>query len=597
MTKKLRGLFLNTEKAICSIYESGKMCYDCLIQSSYYSIDYIELSVDKREIPADYDFYIFNYHWVKMGWMDTKFVKQLPGFKATIVLEMSQNSPFDCVSKDDFDAYIVLDPTCNHFLKNVYAFPRPLEVSLNPITEYKHENKTPVIGTFGLSYSDKGFDEVIKAVNEEFEEAIVRINVPNSENVTPQIVSDFKALIASFDLKDKIKIELSDHYFNKEELLNWCAQNTLNVFLYNRRVGNGLSATTDQAIASGRPLAVSTNPTFRHIHSYITPYPYLSLKESINSTIPLVKRIQQDWSPAEFVLKFEEVLSENNVKSTDIANIGEIKLPLLNSRVRYVSKLLTKQGIVDFIPPVLLKIRRKLKAAFNKDTEILESVSILQPYVHQILQSSSQFQEDLLIDLLLNKKKTGFYVDIGANDPFFNSNTRRFYLRGWRGINIEPGFSEFKKIAENRLEDINLNMAVSNESGNLTFYQIGNDSSLSTLDHNTATKMAEAYKLPLTSITVEVLPLSQILDSYLDNRQIDFMSVDAEGHDLAVLKSNDWDKYRPTLVMIESNIDSKEIIKFMDQKKYLYIFSNHVNALFVDKMTKDQNIIDNISWN
>ena len=91
MSKKLRGLFLNTEKAICSIYESGKMCYECLIQSEYYSMDYIEISSKNREISLDYDFYIFNYHWIQMSWLDTKSIRQLPGFKVTIVLEMSQN--------------------------------------------------------------------------------------------------------------------------------------------------------------------------------------------------------------------------------------------------------------------------------------------------------------------------------------------------------------------------------------------------------------------------------------------------------------------------------------------------------------------------
>ena len=600
MEKKLRGLFLNTQKAICSIYESGKMCYDCLIQSDDFSLDYVELSAENREISLDYDFYIFNYHWVKMGWLDTQFVKQLPGFKVTIVLEMSQNSPFDCVSKDDFDAYLVLDPTCKHFLKNVYAFPRPLEVAPHPIAEYK-AGGAPVIGTFGLSYYDKGFEEVVKAVNKEFDAATIRINVPNSENITSQDVSDFKTLISGLDLKENIKVELSNHYFNKVELINWCAENTLNVFLYNRRIGNGLSATTDQAIASGRPLAISTNPTFRHIHTYIKPYPYLSLKESIETTTPLIKRIQEDWSPHNFAMQFEAVLKENNISPRGITNAAKTKLPVINNSTGpvTVTRLIRKLKLSDFIPPIFFKVRDRLRALPIRNNPTAQDIPIpvLKPFVHQVLQSYSQFQEDLLIDLLLNKKKDGVYVDIGANDPFFNSNTQRFYLRGWRGINIEPGLPEYKKIAENREFDINLNLAISEESGKLNFYLIGNDSSLSTLDHSVAVKMAETYKLPLTTSTVDVMPVSKIFDDYLDGRHIDFMSVDAEGHDLAVLRSNDWDKYRPTLVMVECNINPREIIMFMDKHNYLYIFSNQVNALFVDKTTTDQNILDNISWN
>jgi FkbM family methyltransferase len=259
-----------------------------------------------------------------------------------------------------------------------------------------------------------------------------------------------------------------------------------------------------------------------------------------------------------------------------------------------------KNKPVDFIPPILFEARltrRKLRAIFNKQNTVAHKAPELSPFFHRALQSNSQFHEDLLIDLLLNRKKDGVYVDIGANDPFINNNTQRFYLRGWRGINIEPGLSAYKKIEKNRAFDINLNMAVSEESGKLTLYQIGNDSSLSTLDYGTAVKMAEACKLELTSFTVDAMPVSRILDTYLANRHIDFMSVDTQVHDLAVLKSNDWDRYRPTLVVVNSNLDSRNIIVFMDRHNYLYIFSNHVNAMFVDKMTTDQNILNSIAWN
>jgi FkbM family methyltransferase len=586
MTTQLRGLFLNTEKAVCSIYESGKMAYECLILSKMYQLDYQELSKTNRNISTEYDFYIFNYHWVTMGWLDTKFIKQLPGFKATIVLEVSPNDPFACVSKDDFDAYLVLDPTCMHVQHNVYAFPRPLDIPRHSIAPYQSK-KIPIIGTFGLSPYDKGFDEVIKAVNEEFDAALIRINIPKSDHFPSKSLHNFMNILASIPTKEQIKIETTFHYFDKEELINWCAQNTLNVFLYNRRIGNGLSATTDQAIASGRPLAVSTNPTFRHIHSYIKPYPYLSLKDAIELTAPLVRKIQEDWKPINFALKFEDVLKKNNIQPLKMRSRKKIKLPFLN----IVNKKYRKLQLSDFIPPIAQKIRCELMKINNPE------YILLKPFVHSALKSYSQFQEDLLIDMLLNKQQTGFYVDIGANDPFYGSNTQRFYSRGWRGINIEPNLEAYKRINENRPNDINLNIAVSENTGDLTFYLIGNDSSISTLDYPQAIKMAKMLNLEITSTSVKVIPLSEVLDTYLDNKHIDFMSVDAEGRDLAVLKSNNWDKYRPTLVMVESNIETRDIILFMDKQKYLYIFSNHINALFVDKMTNNKNILNNIIWN
>ena len=588
MQKKLRGLFLNTKEEICSIYESGKMCYDCLVQSEHYSLDYVEISIKAREISLGYDFYIFNYHWVQMGWFDTKSVRKLPGFKATIVLEMSQNNPFDCVSKEDFDAYLVLDPTCKHFFNNVYAFPRPLELNLGPIIDYK-EGKVPVIGTFGLSFSDKGFDDVVKAVNQEFDAAVVRINVPNSSNVMTQSVIDFKEMLARLNLKKNVKVELSNHYLNKVELINWCAQNTLNVFLYNRRIGNGLSATTDQAIASGRPLAVSTNPTFRHIHSYLKPYPYLSLKDSIKQTSSIVKKIQKDWSSQNFFQYFEMVLKENITQSVSSDGPSKIKLARKNFLLKIIRRVFTKEGILLFIPPILLIAIRK----FLKRTNISE----LRPFVHQAISSYSQFQEDLLIDLLLGRKSEGVYIDVGATDPFYNNNSARFYLRGWRGVNIQPCLTKFKKIAKNRVLDINLNIAVAEVIGQLPFYNVGNNASFSSLNQEKAIKIADINKLKISSSMIDVMPIAKIMDTHLCGIQLDFMSIIAAGHELELLITNEWCKYRPTVVVVKSCIDSRDIIVFMDKHNYLHIFSNSVNTIFVDKTSKDGFLINNILWN
>lgn len=241
----------------------------------------------------------------------------------------------------------------------------------------------------------------------------------------------------------------------------------------------------------------------------------------------------------------------------------------------------------DFIPPIFLKILRKIKSVKNKKDENL------QEFFSPKLESYSQFQEDLLIDLILGRKKTGLYIDIGANDPFVNNNTQRFYQRGWRGINIEPNKIAYEKIKQNRTEDCNLNIAISENTGELTFYLIGEDSSISTLDYKQALKMEKITKGKITTCTVKTKTLKDVLDDNAENRQIDFMSVDAEGHDLEVLKSNDWNKYRPFLILVESNIKTKDIIKYMEQNGYLYIFSNQVNALFIDNRIIDKEIFSN----
>jgi hypothetical protein len=54
----MRGIFYNSKKSLCSIWESGKMCYDALKKSNKYSLDYSE----ETSLDNSYDFVIINYH-------------------------------------------------------------------------------------------------------------------------------------------------------------------------------------------------------------------------------------------------------------------------------------------------------------------------------------------------------------------------------------------------------------------------------------------------------------------------------------------------------------------------------------------------------
>jgi glycosyltransferase involved in cell wall biosynthesis len=330
--KKPRGVFLNTPAANCSIHESGKMVYRSLLLSDKYQLDYQEIDQDSRSVPTEYDFYLFNYHLWAMPWLETKSVRNLPGVKVTLVLEMAPNNPFVMCPADDFDAYCVLDPTMKVTDKRVYALPRPLEVP-DAVSSYR-ESKVPVIGSFGFATPGKGFELLVDAVNREFEHAIVRINIPTTTQVNEEHAwrlhksnyADYLRELCKKVAKPGVQVVVTNDYMTKDELINWCAQNTLNCFLYNRHQP-GLAATTDQAISSGRPLAVSTNETFRHIHRYLQPYPYQSLKESIASSQEQVLQMQRDWRPKNFALKFEEVLEDfeffSNGESTRVGKSSE----------------------------------------------------------------------------------------------------------------------------------------------------------------------------------------------------------------------------------------------------------------------------------
>lgn len=172
--------------------------------------------------------------------------------------------------------------------------------------------------------------------------------------------------------------------------------------------------------------------------------------------------------------------------------------------------------------------------------------------------SYSQFGEDAIVQSLfadrLRSGKPGFYVDIGAFAPKTFSNTYALYKRGWRGINIDPTPGSMRAFEVMRRRDINLELAISEQEGTLTFFQMGLRSVLNTLSPEVAARYEKETGLQARPIKVSCVRLEQALERYVPpGTAIDLLSVDVEGLDLAVLKSNDWRRYRPEVLIVEDH--------------------------------------------
>jgi len=167
--------------------------------------------------------------------------------------------------------------------------------------------------------------------------------------------------------------------------------------------------------------------------------------------------------------------------------------------------------------------------------------------------SFAQEGEDLVLRRHLEDRRSGFYVDVGAHHPRRFSNTLHFYERGWRGINIEPSPDAFALFNRARPRDVNLSLGVSERPGRLTYY-VFSDPALNTFDESLK-KDREAhtpYRVGGTT-KIAVDRLESILEKHLPQGQrIDFMSIDVEGLDLQVLRSNDWQRFRPEFVLVEA---------------------------------------------
>jgi hypothetical protein len=168
--------------------------------------------------------------------------------------------------------------------------------------------------------------------------------------------------------------------------------------------------------------------------------------------------------------------------------------------------------------------------------------------------SYSQYGEDLIAAPYLEGIKQGFYVDIGAHAPKRFSNTYYFYLRGWRGVNVDAIPGSMAAFNRTRPRDINVESAIGRENVERTLFMF-DESALNTFDERVAQAVVRTGKHRVVkTVKLQMLTTQQLLDLHLPKDQaIDLLSVDVEGLEMDVLQSNDWSKYIPRVILVELN--------------------------------------------
>lgn len=181
--------------------------------------------------------------------------------------------------------------------------------------------------------------------------------------------------------------------------------------------------------------------------------------------------------------------------------------------------------------------------------------------------SYGQFGEDAIVQAMLKSKKRGFYVDVGAFHPTLYSNTYGLYRSGWRGLVIDPndGLRRIFKLIRPR--DTFVVAAVGSTEAMLTYHRFA-DASYNTFDtQEAATRVRERGLVEESSREVRVELLRNILHAN-GVTAIDFMNIDVEGMDVAVLEGHDW-AIRPRVIAIED--DSFDVVRASDSAVWRFL--------------------------
>lgn len=207
---------------------------------------------------------------------------------------------------------------------------------------------------------------------------------------------------------------------------------------------------------------------------------------------------------------------------------------------------------------------------------------------------------DLIIDYIFKDKINGFYIDIGAQHPIANNNTYLFFKRGWTGINIDLDVKNIELFNISRPNDINLNNAISSSTSKKKLFFYHDKSPINTLVEDVSNFQNATVK---EIKTVKTITLNKVLENLSFDKEIDYMNIDVEGHELDVLKGFDLIRYKPNVISVEyldlkmkylefknndlSRVIDSDFYKLLIKNDYQFVNWLHGDLIFVHNSFRD----------
>ena len=188
--------------------------------------------------------------------------------------------------------------------------------------------------------------------------------------------------------------------------------------------------------------------------------------------------------------------------------------------------------------------------------------------------------ENELKEAFFGGARTGYFVEVGANDPQFLSQTWHLEQRGWTGVLVEPQPELAAELTRRRSAKVYPAACSSpRDSGrSMTLHLAGIHSSFDP-DLNISTERAHG------SVTVPVRTLDEILIDAGAPAPIDFLSIDIEGHEIPALEGFDFARWRPRLILIEDLAMNLDVHRCLTAHGYKWMRRTGLNSWYVPAET------------
>lgn len=172
--------------------------------------------------------------------------------------------------------------------------------------------------------------------------------------------------------------------------------------------------------------------------------------------------------------------------------------------------------------------------------------------------SQAQILQDLWVGYELGDQRGGFFVEFGATNGRTNSNSWLLETTyGWNGILAEPNPIWHEDLARNRRCTIDRRCVFTRSGETLSFAatedpELGGIAATAEHDHYAPVRRAAP------SFAVETIALNDLLEQHEAPATIDYMSIDTEGSELAILEAFDFARWQVRLFSIEHSNSPQE---------------------------------------
>lgn len=307
------GLIISHKGCHCGVYQFGRNLHETLtcddaIRWSYVecgSFDELRSAVNEQKPDA----ILFNHHPVTMPWLAAAPLGELDAVLFGLLHQVDQQVA-DKTVVSPFDFLICLDPMLVPRTPGVLRAPRFLPAT--PKTPPSPPEKFTV-GSFGFATPGKGFERLCSLVNAQFDEAVIRLNLPKHDDprMVPdewidQTVEKCRKAIA----KPGIDLIATSQFFDNAQIVEFLAANTMNAFLYENLPSNGISSCADFALAAGVPFALTRSTMFRNYFE-MNPSIFIedrSLKEIAEGDAAMLDAARAAAAPATAAAEWNRIM-------------------------------------------------------------------------------------------------------------------------------------------------------------------------------------------------------------------------------------------------------------------------------------------------